>query len=257
MVSPIKQFKVDKLNVLVFADRSQMGQAAYELYRDRVQAMLAAQARVRAIFAAAHSQSDFLDALAADRQIDFRRIDAFHMDEYMGLGADAPQNFGNFLTRAIFYRQTLGSVNCVISDAADKEAESRRYEALLKEAPMDIVSLGIGENGHIAFNDPPEADFHAPRWVRLTTPDTVCRQQQVNDGEFASIDQVPTSALTLTIPALVSCRTVVGVVPGERKAEAVRRTIEGPVAESCPASILRRHDDATLFLDADAARFLL
>ena len=257
MLSPIKQFKVDKLNVLIFADRNQMGQAAYELYRDRVSAMLTGQARVRAIFAAAHSQSDFLDALAADRQIDFSRIDAFHMDEYMGLGADAPQNFSNFLKKAIFNRQPFGSVNCVNPAAVDKEAECHRYEALLKEAPMDIVSLGIGENGHIAFNDPHEANFHDPRWVRLTTLDAVCRQQQVNDGEFASIDQVPTSALTLTIPALFSCRTIVGVVPGERKAEAVRKTIEGPVAESCPASILRRHNDATLFLDADAARFLL
>ena len=253
----VKTEQVDKLNVSVYTTREEMGEAAAKEASVAIKTAIAEKGEINMIFAAAPSQNEFLAHLIADKSIDFTKINAFHMDEYIGLPADAPQGFGNFLRRNLFDRVPFKTVNTIDSPAADPEAECRRYEALLKEAPMDIVSLGIGENGHIAFNDPHEADFHDPRWVRLTTLDTVCRQQQVNDGEFASIDQVPTSALTLTIPALVSCRTVVGVVPGERKAEAVRRTIEGPVAESCPASILRRHDDATLFLDVYAARFLL
>ena len=253
----VKTEQVDKLNVSVYTTREEMGEAAAKEASVAIKTAIAEKGEINMIFAAAPSQNEFLAHLIADKSIDFTKINAFHMDEYIGLPADAPQGFGNFLRRNLFDRVPFKTVNTIDSTAADPEAECRRYEALLKEAPMDIVSLGIVENGHIAFNDPHEADFHDPRLVRLTTLDTVCRQQQVNDGEFASIDQVPTSALTLTIPALVSCRTVVGVVPGERKAEAVRRTIEGPVAESCPASILRRHDDATLFLDVYAARFLL
>ena len=211
---------------------------------------------VRAIFAAAHSQSDFFEALVNDRDIDFSRIDAFHMDEYIGLGDDAPQNFGNFLKNRIFSRQNFNSGNYVNPSANDINAECKRYEKLLREAPLDIVSLGIGENGHIAFNDPHEARFYDPQWVRETSLDVVCRQQQVNDKEFSRLDEVPETALTLTIPALMSCKTVIGVVPDVRKAKAVYETLNGPVSETCPASILRIHNDATLFIDKDAASLL-
>lgn len=258
MKNAIKNLKIDSLQVLVYNTREEMGQAAYQLYKEKVLQMMPLQASpIRAIYAAAHSQSDFFDALNKDTEIDFQRIDAFHMDEYMGLGNDAPQNFGNFLKKMIFSKHNFHSVNYVNSSARNINEECLRYESLLKSAPLNIVSLGIGENGHIAFNDPHEARFDDPRWVRETSLDEICRQQQVNDGEFASMDQVPETALTLTIPALMSCQTVIGIVPDKRKAQAVYDTLMKPVSEQCPASILRTHTDATLFLDKDAADLLI
>ena len=253
----IKEFKVDALRVFVYENRVAMGTSAYELYKQKVLQMMAdRKENIRAIYAAAHSQSDFFEALANDREIDFSRIDAFHMDEYMGLGDDAPQNFGNFLKNKIFSRKNFHTVNYVNPSAKDINAECKRYEKLLREAPLDIVRLGIGENGHIAFNDPHEARFYDPQWVRETSLDVICRQQQVNDKEFSHLDEVPETALTLTIPALMSCTTVIGVVPDIRKAKAVYETLNGPVSEACPASILRIHNDATLFIDKDAASLL-
>ncbi len=249
-------FRVDKLSVRIFETREEMGRAASEHYRERVRARHERQPLVRAIYAAAHSQDEFLRALVADAGIDFARIDAFHMDEYFGLGTEAPQLFGRFLTERLFALKPFARVNLIRSDAPDIDAEARRYEALLRQAPIDITSLGIGENGHIAFNDPHEARFDDPHWVRRTTLDETCRRQQVNDGEFAALDQVPASAYTLTVPALCASRSLVCIVPGSRKAEAVRRTLREPVSEACPASILRTHDDAVLFLDRDAAALL-
>ncbi len=252
----LRQFQVDKLHVFVYETRREMARAAYEFYRARVTDRLRRAERIRAIYAAAHSQDEFLECLVNDRTIDFTRIEAFHMDEYFGLGREAPQNFGSFLSCRLFDRKPFARVNLIRPDAPDIEAEARRYEKLLREAPIDITSLGIGENGHIAFNDPHEANFADPRWVRETTLDERCRQQQVNDGEFASLDQVPKSAYTLTIPALMSSATLVCIVPNSRKAQAVYQCLTGPVSESCPASIMRTHDDATLFLDRDAAGLL-
>lgn len=257
MKNPIKQFKIDSLQVSIYESRTDMGLAAYECYRNRIDRLLASNTnRIRAIFAAAHSQSDFFKALVNDNEIDFSRIEAFHMDEYMGLGESAPQNFGNFLKNAIFSKKKFHEVNYVNSCATDISAECLRYEALLKAAPLDIVSLGIGENGHIAFNDPHEADFADKQWVRETSLDDVCRQQQVNDGEFPSIDQVPKRALTLTIPALMSCKSIICIVPTKAKARAVFDTLYGPISEICPASVLRKHEDVTFFLDKDAAELL-
>lgn len=249
-------FQVDKLTVYICDTREAMGRAAYEFYRDRICALQQEQPLVRAIYAAAHSQDEFLQALVADTAIDFARIDAFHMDEYFGLGESAPQKFGHFLTERLFAHKPFARVNLIRSEAPDIEAEAHRYEALLRQCPIDITSLGIGENGHIAFNDPHEARFDDPRWVRRTSLDSTCRQQQVNDGEFDSLDEVPTSAYTLTVPALMASRILVGIVPNRRKAEAVRHTLCDPVSEACPASIMRTHDDAVLFLDRDAAALL-
>ncbi len=256
MKTNCSQIQVDKLAVHICDTRETMGRAAYECYRDRVCSLLHEQPLVRAIYAAAHSQDEFLQALVADTAIDFARIDAFHMDEYFGLGEAAPQRFGHFLAERLFARKPFARINLIRSEAPDIEAEARRYEALLRQCPIDITSLGIGENGHIAFNDPHEARFDDPRWVRRTTLDDICRQQQVNDGEFDALDEVPTSAYTLTIPALLSSRILIGIVPNGRKAEAVRRTLCEPISEACPASILRTHGDAVLFLDRDAAALL-
>lgn len=248
----ISEFDAGKLHVKIYDTPANMGTAAALWYLDKVKKKLEGREYIRAVFAAARSQEDFFNGLIEDDSVDFSKIEAFHMDEYIGLPDDAPQRFGNFLMRMIFGRKPFRNVNLMKSEAGD----CARYSSLLKAAPIDIVSLGIGENGHIAFNDPHEARFDDPETVKVTTLDDICRQQQVNDGEFASIDLVPEHALTMTIPALMACMTVVGVVPHERKAEAVRNALTGPVSESCPASILRTHDDAVLFLDKDAASLL-
>jgi glucosamine-6-phosphate deaminase len=177
------------------------------------------------------------------------------MDEYVNLPADAPQGFGNFLRRAIFDKVPFASVNLIGTDA-DSEATCARYDALLTEHPVDIVCMGIGENGHIAFNDPHVADFNDPLKIKKVDLDQKCRQQQVNDGCFQTIDQVPTHALTLTIPTLYNVENVFCVVPAASKAEAVKNTVTGPVSEACPASILRRHANAILYVDADSSALL-
>jgi glucosamine-6-phosphate deaminase len=196
-----------------------------------------------------------LEALIAEEGIDWGRVHALHMDEYVNLPADAPQGFGNFLRRAIFDKVPFASVNLIGTDA-DSEATCARYDALLTEHPVDIVCMGIGENGHIAFNDPHVADFNDPLKIKKVDLDQKCRQQQVNDGCFQTIDQVPTHALTLTIPTLYNVENVFCVVPAASKAEAVKNTVTGPVSEACPASILRRHANAILYVDADSSALL-
>ena len=178
------------------------------------------------------------------------------MDEYIGLAPDAPQGFGNFLRRELFSKVSFASVSYLDGTADDRAAECRRYGELLAAAPVDIVCLGIGENGHIAFNDPHVADFNDPAAVKVVELDHTCRQQQVNDGCFAKLDDVPTHALTLTIPTLVAPKTVFCMVPAPTKAKAVQAAVEGPISETCPASILRRHDNASLWLDPDSAALL-
>ena len=208
------------------------------------------------IFAAAPSQNEVLANLANDKEIPWGRVNAFHMDEYIGLDKDAPQGFGNFLCEHIFGIAPFKSVNYIRIDAPDADEECRRYSELLQKNPMDIVVLGIGENGHIAFNDPPFADFNDDKLVKTVKLDEVCRNQQVNDGCFAKIDDVPTHALTLTVPALMSGKELYCIVPAKTKAKAVYETINGEVTDRCPASVLRTHKNATLYLDPDSASML-
>lgn len=255
----MKTFTKDKLTVRVFDSRSDMGAAAAEACVKEMQKLLAEKESIRMIFAAAPSQNEFLAALVKagkDGRVDYSRVHAFHMDEYVGLAADAPQGFGNFLRDRLFGLLPFASVTYLNGNAADPAEECARYTALLKEAPIDIVCMGIGENGHIAFNDPHVADFNDPAAVKVVELDHTCRQQQVNDGCFAKLDDVPTHALTLTIPTLVAPKTVFCMVPAPTKAKAVQAAVEGPISETCPASILRRHDNASLWLDPDSAALL-
>ncbi|MEO0331852.1 MAG: glucosamine-6-phosphate deaminase, partial [Bacteroidota bacterium] len=211
------------------------------------------QDELRMIFAAAPSQNEMLEYLAQSDQINWSRITAFHMDEYIGLPVDAPQRFANFLKEKLFDRVTLRAVH-LIEGNDNPTQECQRYADLLVEKPIDIVCLGIGENGHIAFNDPPVADFEDPQMVKVVDLDARCRQQQVNDGCFASLDTVPTQAITLTIPMLMSGKYLYCVVPGSTKREAVDNTLNGPISTDCPASILRTHQDCQLYLDTESAR---
>ena len=248
----MKNLKKDKLDIRIDDPRKEMGTAAAADIETAVCEILKTKDCCNMIFAAAPSQNEVLEALAASEKIDWSRVNAYHMDEYIGLAQDAPQGFANFLRRGLFDKVPFASVNCLDS-TNEPNAECERYGALLSANPTDIVCMGIGENGHIAFNDPHVADFHDTHKVKIVDLDETCRMQQVHDGCFESLDQVPKQALTLAIPTLTAPKYVFCVVPASTKATAVERTINDPVSENCPASILRHHDRAVLYLDKDSA----
>lgn len=253
----LKEFKKDKLVCKIYETRAEMGAAAAMAIRDKIFELLDGREFINMIFAAAPSQNEVLAGLVSFTDIPWGRINAFHMDEYIGLPATAPQRFGNFLKNAIFDRVPFKSVNLIDCSATDIDVECERYSKLLSDYPVDIVCLGIGENGHIAFNDPGVADFNDKALVKKAKLDLVCRRQQVNDGCFASLDEVPEYALTLTVPALTRGTYMFCVVPAPTKANAVKATIEGEITDMCPASILRAHDGATLWCDADSGKYVL
>lgn len=243
--------RVDNLLVKSFPTRQQMGAVAADEIAAELRARLDRQAGVRMVFASAPSQSDVIAALVAAKDVDWSRVTAFHMDEYIGLDLGSPQRFGNWLRRHIFDLLPFAATHCILP-GDDPGATARDYAALLAEAPIDIVQLGIGVNGHIAFNDPPVADFNDPEDVKIVELDQVCRQQQVDDDCFATMADVPLRAITLTVPRLMRAGRLFCMVPGQVKRNAVRAALEGPVVTDCPASILRRHPDCTLYLDAAA-----
>ena len=252
----MKAFKKDNLEVRIFENRTLMGEAAARDIKARIAALLAEKAEINMIFAAAPSQNDVLKSLVEDKTIEWNRINAYHMDEYIGLDKNAPQGFGNFLRDHIFGLVPFKSVNYIDISTTDPEAEAERYGKLLRENPTDIVVMGIGENGHIAFNDPPVANFNDPKTVKPVKLDEICRQQQVNDGCFATIDDVPTHAMTLTVPTLVAAPYLFCIVPAPTKAKAVYETLNGSIDEHCPASILRLQENAVLYLDDKSSALL-
>lgn len=241
------------LNVQTFPDRGSMGRAAAADVADEIRARLVANpAGVRMVFAAAPSQREALDALIAEPDIDWSRVTAFHMDDYVGLPADAPERFANWLRNALFDKLPFQAVH-LIDPSKEPEQAADDYAAALRNAPIDIVCLGIGVNGHIAFNDPPVADLNDPKDVKVVELDDVCRTQQVDDGCFPTFDDVPTHAITLTVPRLLNAARLFCVVPGKAKATAVRRALNDEIGTACPATALRTHEDCTLYLDKDSA----
>lgn len=240
--------QADNLQVLIYETRSQMGTAAAAQVADRIHKLLEVQPFVNIIFAAAPSQNEFLSAIR-QLPVDWSRIRGFHMDEYIGLDRGAVQAFGHFLRENLFDLVPIREVYYLDGNATSWQEECRRYSGLLEQFPPDIVCMGIGENGHIAFNDPPVADFRDPATVKVVVLDAACRQQQVNDGCFPILEAVPERALTLTIPALMAARWVFCIVPGKSKATAVFNTLYKDIKEEYPATILRRHPQAILYLD--------
>ncbi len=247
--------KADLLTIRQYESRKEMGAAAARAIEDSVCKVLETKEYCNMIFAAAPSQNEVLEALVSSTRIDWQRVRAFHMDEYIGLSHSAPQGFANFLRRGLFDLVPMHEVYCLDSEA-DPAEECKRYTELLKKYPVDITCMGIGENGHIAFNDPPVADFNDAYLIKPVELDPVCRMQQVHDGCFATLDDVPTHALSLTIPALIAASDVHCIVPASTKAQAVKNTVYGEISEACPASILRRHANAVLYLDPDSASLL-
>lgn len=253
MYKPVYTEKIDELQLRVFPTREKMGKsAAYDVANCMLN-LLQSKDSIRMVFAAAPSQSEFLYVLTQIKEIPWERVQVFHMDEYVGLEADAPQRFSNFLRRNLFDIVHPGKINLIMPDKEHPETECERYTKLLEEEPIDMVCLGIGENGHIAFNDPPVADFMDQKKVKIVELDQMCRQQQVNDGCFPGIEYIPTHAVTLTIPAMMSAQYLFTMVPGINKKEAVKNTLKGEISTKCPASILRTHTNCILYVDSDSA----
>lgn len=252
----IKEFKSDSLCVRVYPDRVDLGAAAAKDVAERIKALLEKKDSIYMVFAAAPSQNEFLKALVEEDGIQWDRIHALHMDEYVNLPDSAPQSFGNYLRNAIFAKVPFASVD-YIGSGSDSEDTCRRYDDILRSVKIDIVCMGIGENGHIAFNDPHVADFHDSRRIKTVDLDATCREQQVHDGCFTTIEEVPKYAVTLTVPTMFSADYLFCMVPAATKSRAVKATVTGPVSESCPASVLRIHPHAILYTDKDSAKEIL
>jgi glucosamine-6-phosphate deaminase len=235
-----------------------MGAAAAAYVAGHLQRLLADRDDVRIVVGSAPSQDEFYQYLTSPdnvEKVDWSRVVVFHMDEYVGLAADHPQSFRTYQEKHLLSKVTPKVFHPIRGEATDVQAECERLTGLLTEGRIDLVCLGIGENGHLAFNDPP-APFDDPEWVKIVELDKTCRQQQVNDGCFPTLEEVPTHAITLTLRVFREAAKLSGVVPGERKADAVAATLQGPITEDCPATLKRTHPDARLFLDADAATLL-
>ena len=242
----MKNFKKDNLNVNVYDSRNEMGKAAALDIKNKIVELLSEKNEINMIFAAAPSQNEVLASLVEDKDIEWGRINAYHMDEYIGLPAKAPQAFGNFLRDHIFGLVPFKSVNYIDITAKDPEKESKRYGKLLEDNPTDIVVMGIGENGHIAFNDPPVADFCDKCKVKPVKLDEVCRNQQVNDGCFNSIDEVPRQAITMGMISIMQAKKILLIANGKAKKEILEKSFFGPITPQIPASILQLHPDITV-----------
>jgi glucosamine-6-phosphate deaminase len=251
VVTAVSEAFVDRLRVLVFADRASAGAAAGEAAATCLKGALDARGAARAIFAAAPSQDEVLAHLTGRDDIDWSGVMAFQMDEYIGLAHSAPQRFARYLAEHLFDAVAPDHVE-VLGGDKPAELECERYAALLADGPIDLVCLGIGENGHLAFNDPGSTDFCDSRPVARVQLTRESREQQVHDGCFARLEDVPLGAFTLTIPTLLRGRELHCVVPGARKRSAVAAALRGEVTPDCPASILRTHPQATLYLDLDS-----
>ena len=257
-MNALLRFQVDALWVELHASKADLGRAAAARAAMLILAPLERRGRARLIVGTGPSQNETVAALAGrplgPPGLDWTRIELIHMDEYIGLGPTHPASFRRWLKERLADRVHPGTVHFLNGDAPGAEAECRRYGGLLREAPVDICFLGFGENGHIAFNDPHVADFHDPLWVKRVAMDQRCRLQQVGEGHFPSLDAVPPEALTLTCPALMAAEYLICSVPDRRKAEAVRRALEGPISTRCPASLVRTHAGAVLYLEPESGR---
>jgi glucosamine-6-phosphate deaminase len=251
----MKEMTKENLKIKIFENRSLMGAAAAEAVSEKICELLKTKKYINIVFAAAPSQNDFLASLTQS-EVEWNCINAFHMDEYVGLDKDAPQLFGNYLRERLFGKVAFREVYYINGNADNAEQECKRYSELLERYPTDIVILGIGENTHIAFNDPHVADFDDPKIVKVVDLDEKNRMQQVDPNDnicFKTIEEVPTHAITLTVPALFKADYAYAIVPGEKKADAIYHTLHSEVQENYPSTIIRRHKNAVLYIDEKSA----
>jgi glucosamine-6-phosphate deaminase len=232
-----------------------LGKAAAEMAAQVIRRAIEEHGRARVIVATGNSQIPLVEELVRQK-LDWKRVEIFHMDEYAGMPADHPASFRRWIRTRVEEKVRPGKANYLAGDAPDLQAEMKRYSQLLNEAPIDLAFVGFGENGHIAFNDPHVADFNDPLTVKRITLDEACRKQQAGEGHFEDVQSVPRDALTVTCTGLFRANAWVCCVPDARKAEAVRNALEGPISESCPASIVRRHSNAHVYLDQESSSLL-
>jgi glucosamine-6-phosphate deaminase len=252
-VEPIKTAQYEQLPVAIYGSNQELGQAAALEAREIIKQAIAEKGGANIILATGNSQLTFLQALRSFEDIDWSQVNVFHMDEYVGIDPGHRASFPLFLRQHFISFVNPRSFHPIPSQSEGVERACRDYEALLREYPADMVALGWGENGHLAFNDPPYADFDDPVWVKVVKLAEASRRQQVGEGHFDSLDEVPTHAITLTVPALLAARAVLCIVPEARKAEAARACLTEPVSEERPGSILRQVYHARLYLDQDSA----
>jgi glucosamine-6-phosphate deaminase len=247
----VRRFKVDELGISVYGTNDELGKAAATEAADIIREAIARRGDANIVLATGNSQKTFLAALRTE-SINWPKVSVFHLDEYVGLDPAHPASFPNFLLRHIIEHVKPGAFYPLSGSTQDAARVCREYETLLRSHPADLCALGIGENGHLAFNDPPGVNFNDPVWLRTVKLAPRSRQQQVDEGHFASLDEVPREAVTMTIPAMLSASRILVMVPEARKADAVRRTLYGPITERVPSTILRRSAKARLFLDLDS-----
>jgi glucosamine-6-phosphate deaminase len=254
--TPIRELQVDALPVRIYASEEELGRAGAADLAALLRAAVAERGEASVILATGNSQLAFLRALRAEADVPWDRVRVFHMDEYVGIDPQHRASFPRFLREHLLQHVRVLAFYPMAGDPERVDEICREYDRLLRQYPADAVALGFGENGHLAFNDPPYADFDDPVWVKQVRLDEVSRAQQHGEGHFDSLDEVPTHAITLTIPALLASKRVLSIVPESRKAEAVRACLREPISEDRPGSVLRRTPHATLYLDPDSAALL-
>lgn len=256
MVNPLKAYNVHQSSVRIYSSKSQMGKAAAFDAAHLMRGAISRQGHVRIIVATGNSQVDLIMALTREETLDWGSVEVFHMDEYVGMSSSSPTSFAHWLKTYVTDVVHPGKVHYLRGDSPDLEKDSQGYSDLLNSRAIDLCFLGIGENGHIAFNDPHSADFDDPFTVKRVTLDKKCRVQQVDEGHFPNLEAVPEEAVTLTCPALMRARNLICCVPEQRKAEAARNALQGPLSEACPGSLVVTHPGATVYLDPESASLL-
>ncbi len=256
MSAPLKTFTVEALNVRVYANQEDLAKAVTQDVQAHLKEVLRAHGRAAAIMATGNSQIRFLEQLVRLGGIDWSRITLFHMDEYLGIPGDHKASFRRYMRERVESLVRPLAFHYIEGDTTLPLNECERYSTLLAAQPIDLCCLGIGENGHLAFNDPPVANFSDHRLTTLVKLDDDCKMQQVKEGHFPDLAAVPPYAFTLSIPALCSARKMICIAPEKRKAKPVYDALRGPISTACPASILRRQGQCTLFLDTDSASLL-
>ncbi|HXR38914.1 MAG TPA: glucosamine-6-phosphate deaminase [Terracidiphilus sp.] len=253
MSDHVARFKAGKMKLEIHSSRQAAGAAAARAAAEELRRLDRLNDSLGVIFATGASQFETLDALTSIPGLPWDKVQGFHMDEYVGIDENHPASFRRYLRERLTQRVAMRHFYEMDGNAADIDLFAREYIQKLDLANPKLCLLGIGENGHLAFNDPSEADFDDPQAIKVVSLDDVCRRQQVSEGWFASLDAVPKQALTLTIPTLFRLPKLIVSVPGSRKAQVVRRTIEESISTQCPSTLLRTHDDVTIYLDPDSA----
>ena len=253
---PIATFKQDALSVRIYESETALAEDAAVMAQSHLRSVLNRQGSAAVVLATGNSQRQFLEALIGLSGLDWSRITCFHLDEYLGISADHSASFRRYLRERFERQVSLRQFHYLFGDALQPLEECDRYTHLLQAQPIDLCCLGLGENGHLAFNEPSVADFEDSLWVKLVQLDFNNRQQQVNQGHFPTLEAVPAYAFTLTIPAICAAQKILCLAPEKRKAGVVQQMLHGPVSPACPASILRTQANAALLLDIDSASLL-